>query len=796
MYKRDILKLQSYTLHNMINLKSIKTKDPEILELISSLEKNKNFHNSFLRNGKIYSYPLLFSHLSKKQREVLNITKKCKLYCIIKEVEETKDEYILTGFTFMDQISFYDFEAINYTLSDGRVEKFQTKEFAYDTDGITTMVNNGVSLIVPKSYKGRLGLYINYKGLKKSAYVCDINDGIEFNYQNTKLNFRKHFYRLIKFTVIDDSTFSVDNYLSNYVGIEEIKFIISKSFLVFNINKKMKITNGKPIKLMNDMKLANFLPSTTFSVSSGSRKYRINYRATIGNVYKKSGFKINGKNLVYDIRTVKLYDKMKKLYIRMKNLVRQKSVVEKNPDINIIDKCIEFEKRNNMIEKSWLKINPWQVGRFIIITGIDAFHNSKSEMFSGKRKQKDDHEYTEIGALLCNLSEAGRNPFTDSSKNSSFVIDNLRKVKFEDEYIDPASYYYIRDVLSANEDEINVCDNEYIFKHLSDEKYRRYLDGSRIFQIYYDINKFAVPAFIRKVGGKKITEVLDDFDETVSATFNLRKSLLNWTRRYIYEYTYTFLLFNEIRPKDAYVVGPYRQWVYHVAKHYNIPSYEFQYAAIEYNHLAYGYKKSEHLKPDTMIVWSDFWRKELSRNNKFKYINFSNYYYYEHNEHNAQSVPTYDVLFLSQNAIGNEILEFAYKFAKENSDLSILYRLHPHEELSLYELAKHCQDLDNFEFTTFNQESTYESTAKSKFIVGVYSTTVIESLANYKPVALLNIRGIEYMKNFVDEFSELNVYDNTKKLRRVYNKSKDYHSYTKFSKILFGDEKAVVNVNI
>lgn len=783
-------------------LDKISVSDKETQELIDTFKVNQQFQTSFLRDGKIYSYPYLYSVLDDSEKSKLEITKDCKFYSIITSVDSDENFYIFKGFTFIDEISFYDFEDIVYSIdvAGSQITKCMVSEYTNDTDGISTIVNNGYIIKIPKTHNGEVSITISYKGLTKVAYFCSINNGVDLDFNKLQIDVNKHLSKLIKFEVLSDDMYKVYLTINLYKNLPEIELIYKKKSCGITFSKKkMSIGKEHRVDANSLFKMNSLLQNNSyFYVYVNNVKNQLTYQSCLGNIYYKNNFYLDKfgnikhrefvfndlkwhlKNIVWQSRS------LNKLARRILNFGR---ILPVEKDDEILQKCLEFEKKSGILNLPIIKTYGWEIGRFFILSDIDNLFNGSREMYAGKKRKISKLSKTELGAMLYNLKDEKRNPLVNKPKQVTLVIDNLRKTDVNGQCVDTASYYYVQKLYAEKGEKLMVCDSDYLYEHQAEEDYRSYLDGYNIYARMKRMNNFVIPKFKDKDLFRDINRT---FKECTGVSYNFSKRLQAWTRRYIFEYTYSFHLFNVLQPEELYVVGPYKQWMYHVSESFGTKTFEFQYSAIESGHLGYAYDKSSHLKADNMIVWSDFWKKELEKYNEYKYIVHPNNFFYSQKKLCNQNgcCDRYDMLFLSQNAIGEEMLEIAYKIAAQNTNISILYRLHPHEEISLYKLYKKCQKLKNFKFSQFSEENVYESISKSKHVVGVYSTSVIESFAMSKSVILLNLPGIEYMKGFIDEFNEINVVNNVEELLEVhYNTENSVNE--DYSAIIFGNKYEV-----
>jgi len=132
----------------------------------------------------------------------------------------------------------------------------------------------------------------------------------------------------------------------------------------------------------------------------------------------------------------------------------------------------------------------------------------------------------------------------------------------------------------------------------------------------------------------------------------------------------------------------------------------------------------------------------------------------------------YDVAFVSQSRVGDKVLEFAYEYAKENQEKSIVFCPHPDEEITKYKEYKLFVSLKN---VTISREETLKEIAQSKNVLAVYSTTIFEALSLNKNVYILKINGYEVLEKEIEKkYIELvnNIHDLDKEIYK--NENIDY----------------------
>jgi hypothetical protein len=106
----------------------------------------------------------------------------------------------------------------------------------------------------------------------------------------------------------------------------------------------------------------------------------------------------------------------------------------------------------------------------------------------------------------------------------------------------------------------------------------------------------------------------------------------------------------------------------------------------------------------------------------------------------------YQILFLSQGTIGNELS--AYQLASIMPGYEIVYKLHPGEYGSWqnYQHLIKAKGLENFRVEEGDSSPLHYLLAESEFQVGVSSFAIFEGLAYNCKTILVDLPGIEHME--------------------------------------------------
>ncbi|MFV0288966.1 MAG: hypothetical protein ACK5HR_05920 [Mycoplasmatales bacterium] len=298
---------------------------------------------------------------------------------------------------------------------------------------------------------------------------------------------------------------------------------------------------------------------------------------------KKSIKKLSYKNKIYN-NYFNLLLKIKNKKIKIKSLLLNKDIFE------IAYKEFLYDAKF-FINHDILDTNIFYNYKFMAFNYYMKNIKISNSIFKGKSKQIKEIEKKN------NYEHINASPF-NKSKHKILLIDNLRKILYKEEYIDPASKF-----LLANEDVLTL-EYDYLNKHYNKTNDNlAYADDISMYEKSFDTK------IILKYWDKEITDKLKKY-QIYQKLINkyLRRKFPN----YLINYLYYYQLLEQQKFQEVYVVGPYRPYIYAAASSLKIPKFEIQYAAIVNNHPAY-FDVTPHKKdlPDKIIVYDKVWKNNL-----------------------------------------------------------------------------------------------------------------------------------------------------------------------------------------
>lgn len=418
----------------------------------------------------------------------------------------------------------------------------------------------------------------------------------------------------------------------------------------------------------------------------------------------------------------------------------------------LCEKLWQFEEKMELLEVEIQGIRIWEVIRFSIfnelsmkLSGYSLAHTKKSSLSS---------KIIDVFHLLKN--SILRNPFSGEYNLNFIVYDHERKISVDGNIIDIYTNYFIE---SHDEKDFDVIEWPYLWKHYTNSliKNRKYIDHE-LLTVF--IKRKLSPISITNREKDIIKNIQNQFDKQFKdININLTKIIENSITHFIHRFNYHKKLFQKRKPKRVYVVVSYGKIpIIAAAKELGIEVIEFQHGVITDYHFAYNfsnpYKKLRYF-PDELWTFGEYWGKTKGfpiqskiQVYGFPYLNFQLKKYKNILKKKNQ------VLFLSQGTIGKELSKYAKKLAELMPGYNIIYKLHPGEYdrwKNEYPDLVEATNLKNFIVVDNNENNLYSYFSESEYQVGVYSTAIFEGLTLNCKTILVDLPGIEYMIDLINQ---------------------------------------------
>lgn len=328
------------------------------------------------------------------------------------------------------------------------------------------------------------------------------------------------------------------------------------------------------------------------------------------------------------------------------------------------------------------------------------------------------------------------------------VFEHPRKVKIDRSYKDIYTYKKVEQLEKDNLS-YEVVDAPYLDKHYDKPSKKR---------SYFEDYGFKY-INLRKISNITLSdsdkEIIESVENKIENIFGVKRQLETYIVSAVRGFTLRKKIIKEAlskrEVKKVYLVVSYgHESLISACKELEIECIEIQHGTMSYYHPGYSfpYNKSVPYFPDKIEMFGEYWLDSTPLPIASENISFIGYPYlneqlkkYSHIEKTPNQV-----LFLSQGAIGEKLSNYAYEFAKKNSEFKIIYKLHPGEFgrwRGEYKMLLKAQDLKNFKILE-DEKNLYELLAGSSYAFGVFSTAIYEALEVGCRVFLIDLSGVEY----------------------------------------------------
>jgi len=417
----------------------------------------------------------------------------------------------------------------------------------------------------------------------------------------------------------------------------------------------------------------------------------------------------------------------------------------------ICEKIWDLENKYNLLTREFQGVKVWHLLRMNLYydivqeTGVFGQPHTKRNGIADRIK--------EISSFL--YSSFINNPLRGNHKKKIVVFDHPRKRIVNNKYIDIYTNYLIN---SLDEDDVLVLEQSYLNKHFTEpEAKRKHTDYlqiltvlmSKIYRINFNNQEAAL-----------IKTLEDEMYDLFGTKLNLNKKFLEALKKYKIRYRLYDNLFKTIKPEKIFIVVSYSYGsLIAAAKHNSIPVIEIQHGTISPYHLGYSFPNCDQeleYFPDYFYSFGQYWGESVKLPiGQDKIIPYGFPYFKDlKKDYEGIVKNTKQLLFLSQGVIGKELSRFAYQAALELKDYKIIYKLHPGEYdrwQEEYEELKLAERLENFTIVDNDKVNLYQYLAESQYQIGVFSTAVYEGFAFRCKTILIDLPGVEYMNDLVND---------------------------------------------
>tara|TARA_R110002110_G_scaffold2830_1_gene14160 strand:+ start:90992 stop:92347 length:1356 start_codon:yes stop_codon:yes gene_type:complete len=276
---------------------------------------------------------------------------------------------------------------------------------------------------------------------------------------------------------------------------------------------------------------------------------------------------------------------------------------------------------------------------------------------------------------------------------------------------------------------------------------------------YTDFIQLLIFIFKKRIdfvdNSKLISQIESEIYSRFEVKINIKKILVKKLSTKKISVNIYILLLKRLKPKLVFIIVSYgNEFFIEACKTLNITVIELQHGGgVSWHHLGYSYPNlSKILFPDYFFTFGEFWKRRLKYPIPMKKVIPVGCAFHEiEKEKYLNENKLNQIIIVSQGNVGNEICKFAIDLQNDATfDYKIIYKLHPGEYLNW---ENKYADLITAGITVVSDDSIplYRLLAQSKVVIGVSSTVLYESLGFNVNIFLLNLPGMEYMQELIDE---------------------------------------------
>lgn len=402
----------------------------------------------------------------------------------------------------------------------------------------------------------------------------------------------------------------------------------------------------------------------------------------------------------------------------------------------MLDEILSFEENIDILDYTFLYNNTliWPFVRFKVF----------EEAINNKLNIQESHDFS-----------------TDSKlSNLKYMLNAVRKNPFRNKQCDILMFYSdISNILNNNKKyyskvigyfaEVYKEKTAMIETHYKKSHHQpKQLKNVKYEDIIFILTK--ISAFKDKVDERDII-IINKFIKYLQEFFpvkfdrkfyiDLKNELLDLAKKIKYYDFYYKKLFKNIKPKIVFIhcgcYGNLQSLAIKVANEIGIQTAEFQHGLVSLNHPAYNYGRAifnseeyQQYMPKHYLTYGQYWNDNIRM--PIKKVSIGNpHFTYKLQNYNSKlqmSNKCAKILIVSQGTITKELVKLTEELSRKlkDSKYQIIYRLHP-GEVGFKERYESLYEYSNVLVNTSGD--IYDLIYESDYIVGVYSTTLIESIA-------------------------------------------------------------------
>lgn len=411
-----------------------------------------------------------------------------------------------------------------------------------------------------------------------------------------------------------------------------------------------------------------------------------------------------------------------------------------------VQNFIDIEEKYDLFNLKEKDVYIWKIIRFYVfekiilkVQGIQSIHlrNEKKNFFS----------------MI--FSSIFKNPFL-KRKKELIVFDHPRKIKFNNQEIDPYTHYFLQ---GLSKEKYELIERRYV------GSYNQSLNSTNstydVFSLLNKINK----KFINVELSEEINNILLLVEKDVLEIYDLELDILQLTKDKLLNFISLKQVFSWYlkikRPKKLYLVVSYNlEPIISAAQDNGLEVIEFQHGVMGPTHMGYHFPNVKEVPyfPNQLYMFGELWNKITLLPTSTQKTLYGYPYLKESILKFKSKIEDKDekqIVIISQGTIGKSLSDICLKVAQDLSGYSVKYKLHPgefgrwrNEYPALVEIEK----LPNVEIIE-NERNLYDLFSRSKFVIGVNSTAIFEAIAFKVEPIIVKLPSYETMKYLNEHYN-------------------------------------------
>ncbi len=406
----------------------------------------------------------------------------------------------------------------------------------------------------------------------------------------------------------------------------------------------------------------------------------------------------------------------------------------------LVEEFLKFESDHQLIDWNIKNIPIWELIRFRV------FHIIQKQLLN-KSFIEIQHKSSFINSLKSYVINKSNNPLKHKSTINYLVINHPRRRFIDGFYFD----VYTDPFLNELDADFAVMEGYSDFSHFKPTKTKNlyYLDFIDFPNLI--ISKLSRFIFISKQEKLKLLEIKNKIDQLWGVS-NI--DILNEAKKNILRHRFLYpkykKIINKLKPSKIIVLVSYHynsQIITQIAKEEGISVVELQHGTVGRYHIGYNYPQNIRTKtfPNYFFSWGNFWIKNVRLPIPKENIINVGFPFIDSYKDQENVLKSNVIVILSQGR--KDLVELTMFLSTKISNYRFVFKAHPREYGMVRERYPELVNNPNVDIVDNNNIKLYDLFKTSKFVIGINSTAIIESLAFNCGIIIMKYPGWEYFEN-------------------------------------------------